>query len=121
MHRVFAYRDKNGKSQVEEYLIELASHNDKDSRLKFKKIFEYITVLQEYGLAAGEPYIKHIDGDIWELRPQKNRIFFVGWHNGSFVLLHTFVKKTQKTPPKEIDQAKREYKDLQERGLDDDE
>ena len=36
-----------------------------------------------------------------------------------FVLLHAFLKKTQKTPKREIDQAIREVKDLRERGLND--
>lgn len=63
------------------------------------------------------PYIKHIEGDIWELRPLKDRIFFVAWYNGSYVLLHQFRKETQKTPTREIEKAKREYEDLKERGL----
>ena len=121
LHNIYFYRDKNGNSQVEDYLTDLSSMTDKDSRVKLKKIYEYIQALQDYGTAIGQPYLKHIDGDIWELRPHKDRIFFVGWHNGSYVLLHTFVKKTQKTPQREIEQAKREYKDLQERGLEDEE
>lgn len=32
-----------------------------------------------------------------------------------FVLLHHFIKKTQKTPKREIDQAKRYLKDFKER------
>ena len=38
--------------------------------------------------------------------------------NGSYVLLHHFIKKTQKTPSKEIEKAKRELADLLERGVD---
>jgi phage-related protein len=117
LHKVWSYRDKNGKSQIEEYLADLGKRKDKDSRIKLTKIFEYMTVLEEYGLSAGQPYIKHIDGDIWELRPLRDRIFFVAWHEDSFVLLHTFMKKSQKTPQREIEQAKREYKDLKERGM----
>ncbi len=41
----------------------------------------------------------------------------MAWHNGSFVLLHQFMKKTQKTPVGEIDKAKRELADLIERGI----
>ena len=41
----------------------------------------------------------------------------MAWLDGSFVLLHHFVKKTQKTPRREIEKAKRELKDLKERGL----
>ena len=39
------------------------------------------------------------------------RMFFCA-HAGSMVLLHGFVKKTQKTPPKELDIAERRMKGL---------
>ena len=61
--------------------------------------------------------MKHLEGDIWELRPIRDRIFFVAWHEGSFVLLHHFMKKTVKIPPREIEQARRELADLKERGV----
>lgn len=51
----------------------------------------------------------------------RDRILFVAWLDGSFVLLHPFVKKTQKTPRREIEKAKRELQDLKERGLSDEE
>ena len=77
-----------------------------------------LKALSVYGLQLREPYIKHLDGEIWELRPLRDRIFFVAWHDGSFVLLHSFMKKTQKTPAREIEQAKRELADMIERGID---
>ena len=73
--------------------------------------------LSEYGFQLREPYIKHLEDEIWELRPLRNSILFVAWHDGSFVLLHHFIKKTQKTPAREIQQAKRELADLKERGI----
>lgn len=117
MHKINFYIDKNGVEPVAEYISELASKNDKDSRIKLNKIRDYIKALSEYGTQAGEPYVKHLDGDIWELRPLRDRILFVGWANGSYVLLHTFMKKTQKTPIREIKKAKRELADLIERGV----
>ncbi len=117
MHQIFYYRDRNGKAPIEEYLTELAAKKDKDSRIKLNKIRDYVKTLSEYGTQAGEPYIKHLDGDIWELRPLRDRILFIGWNNGSFVLLHHFMKKTQKTPAREIEKAKRELADLIERGV----
>ncbi|HJI48469.1 MAG: hypothetical protein ACLR24_07115 [Ruminococcus sp.] len=39
----------------------------------------------------------------------------MAWHNGDFVLLHQFMKKT---PLREIQKAKNEYSDLLERGFD---
>lgn len=117
MHKIHFYRDKNGNRPVADYIRELAGKTDKDSRIKLHKIQDYINALSEYGLQLREPYIKHIDGEIWELRPLKDRIFFVTWHNGSYVLLHSFMKKTQRTPKREIEQAKRELADLTERGI----
>ncbi len=117
MHKIYFYRDKNGKEPVAEYIAELAQKKDKDSRIKLNKIRDYIKVLSEYGTQAGEPYIKHLDGEIWELRPLRDRILFVGWIQGSYVLLHQFVKKTQKTPAREIERARRELADLIERNV----
>lgn len=117
MHPIYFYKDKNGNEPVAEYMIELAGKRDKDSRIKLNKINDYIEMLSQYGTQAGEPYIKHLDGDIWELRPLRDRILFIGWMNGGYVLLHHFMKKTQKTPAREIEKAKRELADLIERGV----
>lgn len=117
MHKIYFYRDRNGHEPVAEYIAKLAQKSNKDSRIKLNKIRDYLKILSEYGTQAGEPYIKHLDGDIWELRPLRDRILFVGFVNGSYVLLHQFMKKTQKTPAKEIEKAKREYADLIERGI----
>ena len=117
MHKIYFYRDKNGKEPVYDYLRELTQKKDKDSRIKANKISDYIEVLSRYGTQAGEPYIKYLDGEIWELRPLRDRILFVAWHNDGYVLLHSFMKKTQKTPQREIERAKRELADLIERGV----
>ncbi len=116
MYDIRFYMDRNGKQSVAEYLKELKSKSDKDSRIKLSKIQDYINALGKYGLQLKEPHIKHIDGEIWELRPLRDRIFFVAQHNGSFVLLHSFTKKTRKTPIREIEKAQREYKDLTQKG-----
>lgn len=119
MHEIYFYKDKNGKEPVIEYLLQLDKKKDKDSRIKLKKIRDYVSILREYGTQAGEPYLKHLDGEIWELRPLRDRILFVSWVNGSYVLLHSFMKKTQKTPVREIEKAKRELADLIERSAHD--
>lgn len=83
MHKIHFYKDKNGNEPVLDYLKKLTEKKDKDSRIKANKINDYIEILSRYGTQAGEPYIKHLDGEIWELRPLRDRIFFVGWVNGS--------------------------------------
>lgn len=85
LHSIYFYKDKNGKEPVLDYLKELSKRKDKDSRIKANKINDYIEILKQYGTQAGEPYLKHLDGEIWELRPLRDRILFVAWHNGSYV------------------------------------
>ena len=121
MHTIYFYKDKNGNEPVLDYMRELASQKSKDSRIKLNKLNDYIELLSQQGTRAGEPYMKHLEDEIWELRPWRDRILFVAWLDGSFVLLDHFVKKTQKTPRREIEKAKRELKDLKERRLSDEE
>jgi phage-related protein len=113
------YKDRKGKTPVLDYITALTKSSNKDGRINANKIYDYVDVLREVGTAAGEPYIKRLDGEIWELRPIRSRILFAAWDGDSFILLHHFTKKTQKTPQKEIDQAKRELTDWTERGKDD--
>lgn len=58
-----------------------------------------------------ENITKHLDEDIWELRPGNNRVFYFYYKDNKFVLLHYFRKKSQKTPKREIDRAKAERDD----------
>ena len=117
MYTIHFYKDKRGNRPVAEYIKSLTKKTDKDSRIKVEKINDYLQALQSDGLKIGEPYIKHLKNEIWELRPLKDRILFAAWDGQSFILLHHFVKKTQKTPPQEIKQAIRNLTDLRERGL----
>ena len=116
MHEIIFYKDTKGKEPVLEYMQELSESNCKDSRIKLNKINDYIQALSVYGTEQlSENYVKHLDGDIWELRPLRDRILFAGVVDGKYVLLHQFMKKTQKTPMKEIKKAKKELKDFKER------
>ena len=65
-----------------------------ESKIKFNKIIEYIRMLKEEGLFLGEPYIKHIDNEIWELRALRDRILFASHIDNKFILLTIFMKKT---------------------------
>ena len=55
----------------------------------------------------GEPYIKHLEKDLWELRPLRDRIIFAYLDENKIILLTHFIKSTKKTPRREI---KRAYK-----------
>lgn len=115
MYNVGFYRDRKGNAPVLEFITSLEKRHDKDSRINLNKVRDYIKILALYGTRAGDTYVKHLDGAIWELRPLRNRILFVALDEDGFVLLHQFVKKTQKTPSREIRKAQREYQDILER------
>ncbi len=116
MHEIVFYKNTKGKQPVLEYMQELSESNTKDNRIKLNKINDYIQALSVYGTEQlSENYVKHLEEDIWELRPLRDRILFAGVVDGKYVLLHQFMKKTQKTPAREIKKAKNELKDFKER------
>ena len=117
MYEAKFYRDKNGKSEIVDFLDDLGEKGktSKNERVNREKILAYIGALEKHGTRIGQPIVKHIDGGIWELRPLTNRIFFFYWKDNKFVLLHHFIKKTRTTPPREIDAARAKLKDFIER------
>ena len=115
MYEIIIYEDKKGKSEIAEWLYDLnkKAKTDKNSRVRLKKVSGYIEILKAYGTQAGTPFIKHIQGtDLWELRPVRDRIFFFHLHNNRIILLHHFVKKSSKTPRREIEKANLNLKDF---------
>lgn len=117
MYEIIFYHDKSGFSDIEYYLDELKqkSGTDKDAAIRRKKILQYFAVLKNCGTRCGKPFVKHIEGDIGELRPCNDRVFFFYWKDNRFVMLHHFVKKTRKTPDREKSKAKANLKDFLER------
>lgn len=115
MYEIRFYKDKQGKSPIIEYLKKLRNSKNERERKQAEKINDYIQTLKAVGKAAGLPYVKHITGEIWELRPSKDRILFFSWVEDQLVLLHHFTKKTQKTPKREIERALKEIEEVKER------
>lgn len=117
MYRIELYEDVHGFSDVAEFIRELRdkSKTSKDARINFNKVVAYIDVLEEMGTRVGEPVTKHLDGEIWELRPLSNRILYAYFREDTFLLLHHFRKTTRKTPKSEISKAIRELEDYKRR------
>ena len=117
MFEIQFYKDKNGQSEIIDYLDELKdqSQTSKAAKINREKILTYLKALADYGTRIRSPIVKHISGSLWELRPLKNRIFFFYWKDNKFVLLHYYIKKSQKAPKKEIDKAYNNLKDFLER------
>ena len=65
-----------------------------------------------------EPYAKHLSGRLWELRLTGRdgiaRSVYVTASGQRVIVLRTFVKKTQKTPPREIRIALARMKEVRE-------
>jgi phage-related protein len=80
--------------------------------------YRRITMLIEaYGLEKiHEPYVKHIEGKIWEMRMKGKdgiaRALYVAATGKRVVVLRAFIKKTQKTPTYELEKAKERLKEV---------
>jgi phage-related protein len=98
--KVVFYRSETGNEPVREWLKELP-REDK------RRIGEDIKTAQ-LGWPLGMPLIRKIDKDLWETRTRLDkgiaRVFFTvdGEH---MILLHGFIKKSQKTPQNELKTA----------------
>lgn len=117
MYNINFYKDQNGNEPVKEYIISLKAKGTKDSLIKLNKIQDYLNILKANGTRAGMPFVRHLDGDIWELRPLKDRILFFGYDGNNIILLSHFKKSTQKTPQREIKKANKLMKDYIERSM----
>ena len=113
MYNVIIYEDEKGKSELNDMLLDMAQKGvtNKDLRIQFKQITYYIELLKNNGTNLGINITKHLEGEIWELRPGDNRVLYFFFQNDTYVLLHMFKKKTKKTPRAEIDKAHKEAKD----------
>jgi phage-related protein len=106
VYKIIFYKEDDGVEPVKEFILSLKTKTDKNSIINVNKINDYLQALSQFGLTLTEPYIKHIDKEIWELRPIRNRILFACWDESTFIMLHRFMKQTRKTPPKETALAK---------------
>jgi phage-related protein len=97
-----------GRKPVKEWLLDLARD---DRRLVGKDIQKV-----EFGWPIGMPYCRPLGHGLWEVRSDLTdgtiaRVMFC-IVAGEMVLLHGFIKKTQKTPAKEIDLALKRKREL---------
>jgi phage-related protein len=81
-----------------------------------KTIGEDIKTVQ-FGWPLGMPLVRKLDADLWEVRSSlANRIARVIFtvHRRTMILLHGFIKKSQKTPAADIRVARRRLAELRE-------
>ena len=106
------YETKDGERPAEEFLNEL------DIKMRGKLVMT-LKVLQEKGNRLREPYSKHLEDGIFEVRGKVgtdiSRVLYFLYYGGRIVLTNGFIKKTQKTPRSEIEKATLYRKDFMER------
>ena len=83
------------------------------------KILSILTILEENGYELREPYSKYLGSNIFELRIKtyKNavRVLYFFYQDKKIVLTNAFSKKTNKTPKKEIELAKKRKSEYEKR------
>jgi phage-related protein len=100
------YQKENGEIPVEEFLLSL------QPKLR-AKAYSDILLLKKLGINKREPYSTTIKGErykgLFELRikfsSDISRIFYFLYDKNTFILLHGFLKKTDKTPERELEKA----------------
>jgi phage-related protein len=85
-----------------------------DMKARFRRIVELI---QGYGFdQVREPHVRHLEGPLWEMRMTGkdgiSRAIYVTARGRRVVVVRVFVKKTQKTPRREIDLALERAKEV---------
>lgn len=101
--RVVFFQSPSGREFVRDWLKEL----DKDDR---KTIGEDIKLVQ-FRWPLGLPLVRKMEANLWEVRSNLSggriaRVFFTV-RNGEMALLHGYVKKSQKTPARDLETAQR--------------
>ena len=98
-HSVLFFQTARGDYPVKEFI-------EKQERTTITKVNLSIRLLIDYGPFLKPPDIKKLQNKLYELRiPGKSsvRIFYtVDKDKGEYYLLHAFIKKSQKTPAKEL-------------------
>ena len=97
----FYKNSANGQELVLDYIEKLDEKNK-------AKVLKYIAFLRDNRGYLDEPFSKHITGKIRELRvdfSRRHRIFYFVAIGRRIILLHSFLKKTDRTPPREIKKA----------------
>ena len=79
--------------------------------------FLYILeMIEDFGPALGKPHTAPMGNGLFEIRAKGKegigRAFFCTLKGQEIIILHSFIKKTQQTPRKEIEKARRRLQEL---------
>ena len=109
---VIFYEKEDGTSPAADFIRSL-------DKSMYTKTLHTLELLQEYGYMLRAPYSKDLGNGIMELRISTgnniSRLLYFFVIGNTAIITNGFIKKTMKTPPKEIERAKRYRKDYQRR------
>jgi phage-related protein len=104
------YQETSGKEPVLEWIKDF---NEKDQKIISRDIKQI-----QYNWPWKMPLIKSLGNGLMEIRiklkDKQVRIFFI-LHDGVIILLHGFIKKTQKTPNNELEIAFKRLKQIKQK------
>lgn len=108
--QVYFYTTDFGREPVREFLQELSQDDKRAIGADIKTV--------QFGYPMGMPLTRKFENSkkLEEIRCKISDgrivriIFFV--HDNKIILLHAFIKKTQKTPPREIELASTRFKQM---------
>ena len=105
--KVLFYRSVSGNEPVREWLKAQTKHDRKIIGTDIKTV--------QFGWPLGMPLVRKLEKDLWELRSNMEngiaRVIFVV-HENSIILLHGFIKKSQKTSVNDLNAARKRAANL---------
>jgi phage-related protein len=104
------YHTPGGAEPVREWLKDLPEAD--------RRILGYDIGTVEFGWPVGMPLCRSLGGGLWEVRSDLTgnrtaRVIFCT-AKGRMVLLHSFIKRTQKTPQPDLDLARKRQKEIEQ-------
>lgn len=101
---VVFFEKEDGSHPAEEYILSL-------SPKMTARLYKIVDMLEEYGIQVRMPYSEHLQDGIFQIRAQQegniSRVLYFFAVGKRIVLTNGFTKKTPKTPPAEIELAKK--------------
>lgn len=102
------YRSTTGREPVLEWLRDLDREDRRAIGLDLMRV--------QFGWPIGMPLVRSLKDGLWEVRSslpsQKTARLILCFHEKTLVVLHGFIKKTQKTPAEDLETAKRRMKEV---------
>ena len=102
------WRSASGREPVREWLGDLP--------LDDRKVIGRDMAKVQYGWPIGLPLCRPLNDGLWEVRsslPSKReaRVLF-GFHERMLIVLHAFIKKTQRASPADLSLARQRFKEI---------